>query len=56
MIAIDNARGERDFARADAIRDGLAAAGVVVMDRVGAATEWKLGPTFDPEKLDRIDA
>ena len=52
----DKARAARDFARADAIRDGLAAAGIKVMDRAGAASEWELGPDFDPAKLDGIEA
>jgi cysteinyl-tRNA synthetase len=50
------ARGMRDFARADAIRAALDAAGVIVMDRPGAPTEWELGPNFDPAKLDGIEA
>jgi cysteinyl-tRNA synthetase len=45
------ARGERDFARADALRDGLVAAGVVIMDRPSGVTEWERGPDFDATKL-----
>jgi len=52
----EKARTARDFRRADAIRDGLAAAGIKVMDRAGGATEWELGPDFNPAKLDGIDA
>ena len=52
----EKARAARDFRRADAIRDGLAAAGIKVMDRAGGASEWELGPDFDPAKLDGIDA
>ena len=37
------ARAEKDFARADAIRDQLAAAGIVVEDRPGAS-RWYVGP------------
>jgi cysteinyl-tRNA synthetase len=46
----DSARKLRDFARADAIRDGLAAAGVEVRDTPAGAT-WKLGPKFDAARL-----
>ncbi len=51
-----DARAARDFARADAIRAALDAAGVIIMDRPGAPTEWELGPSFDPAKLDGIEA
>ena len=50
----EEARAARDFRRADAIRDGLVAAGIKVMDRPGGASEWELGPDFDPAKLDGI--
>jgi cysteinyl-tRNA synthetase len=56
LKAREGARAARDFARADALRDGLAAAGIKVMDRAGAASEWEIGPDFDPAKLDGIDA
>ena len=52
----DQARNSKDYALADRIREGLAAAGVVIMDRPGAPTEWTTGPYFDPAKLDGIDA
>lgn len=48
------ARKARDFACADAIRDGLIAAGVVVMDRPNAPTDWELTPDFDPAKLEAL--
>ncbi|TVQ56893.1 MAG: cysteine--tRNA ligase [Rhodobacteraceae bacterium] len=50
------ARAAKDFAKADAIRAALDAAGVVVMDRPGGPTEWEIGPGFDPAKLDEVDA
>jgi cysteinyl-tRNA synthetase len=46
------ARKSKDFARADAIRARLDAAGVVVMDRPNAPTDWELSPDFDPAKLE----
>ncbi|MEM9139458.1 MAG: cysteine--tRNA ligase [Pseudomonadota bacterium] len=48
-----NARKNKDFARADQIRDGFAAAGVIVRDTPGGA-EWELAPDFDPAKLDAL--
>jgi cysteinyl-tRNA synthetase len=50
------ARQRKQFAEADRIRGGLERAGVVVMDRPGAPTEWRPGPDFDPAKLDGFDA
>ncbi|MDR5651820.1 cysteine--tRNA ligase [Ruixingdingia sedimenti] len=44
------ARKAKDFARADALRDGFAAAGVVVKD-TPQGTEWELAPGFDAERL-----
>ena len=44
------ARKAKDFAAADAIRDGLAAAGVEVKDTPQGA-EWALGANFDADKL-----
>jgi cysteinyl-tRNA synthetase len=55
LTARADARAAKDFARADAIRRALDAAGVTVMDRPGAATEWELTPHFDPAKLEGID-
>lgn len=49
-----DARAAKDFARADAIRKALDAAGVVVMDRTGGPTEWELGPAFDAAALDGV--
>ena len=47
------ARKARDFARADALRDGFAAAGVVVKD-TAAGTEWELAPGFDRARLEAL--
>ncbi|MEL7211994.1 MAG: cysteine--tRNA ligase [Pseudomonadota bacterium] len=47
------ARAAKDFARADALRDGFAAAGVIVKDTADGAT-WEAGPAFDPSKLDEL--
>ncbi|MDD2867328.1 cysteine--tRNA ligase [Neomegalonema sp.] len=44
------AKKSRDFARADALRDGLKAAGVVVTDKPQGA-EWSLSPEFDAARL-----
>jgi cysteinyl-tRNA synthetase len=49
-----SARQEKDFARADAIRAKLDTAGVIVMDRPNAPTEWELAPHFDPAKLEAL--
>jgi cysteinyl-tRNA synthetase len=48
------AREARDFGRADALRQGLTAAGVKVMDRPGAPSDWEPGPDFDPAKLEAL--
>ncbi len=47
------ARKARDFARSDAIRDALAAAGVIVKDTPEGAT-WEAGPDFDPAGLEAL--
>ncbi|MHA1528687.1 MAG: cysteine--tRNA ligase [Alphaproteobacteria bacterium] len=48
-----SARKNKDFARSDAIRDGLAAAGVMVKDTPQGA-QWELSPDFDPAKLEGL--
>jgi len=50
------ARAAKDFAKADAIRAALDAAGVTVMDRAGAPSDWQLGPGFDAAALDGVQA
>ena len=47
------ARKAKDFARADALRDGFAAAGVVVNDTSEGAS-WELAPNFDAAKLEAL--
>ncbi|MDU8941998.1 cysteine--tRNA ligase [Ovoidimarina sediminis] len=47
------ARAEKDFARADALRDGFAAAGLIVKDTSEGA-EWEIGPDFDPARLEAL--
>ncbi|QIK40833.1 cysteine--tRNA ligase [Pontivivens nitratireducens] len=53
IAARADARAAKDFARSDAIRDGFAAAGVIVKDTAEGAT-WELSPTFDPAKLEDL--
>ncbi len=47
------ARKAKNFARADALRDGFAAAGVIVKDTPLGA-EWELAPDFDASKLEAL--
>ena len=47
------ARATRNFMRADALRDGFAAAGVVVKDTVDGVA-WSLTPEFDAAKLEKL--
>ena len=49
----DVARVSRDFERADEIRDGLSAAGVLVTDKAGGAS-WEKAENFDPSKLEAL--
>ncbi|MCC6305568.1 MAG: cysteine--tRNA ligase [Rhodobacteraceae bacterium] len=51
LAAREAARAGRDFARADAIRADLLAAGVIVRD-TPAGAEWEPGPGFDPARLE----
>ncbi len=47
------ARRAKDFARADALRDGFAAAGLVVKDTPEGVV-WERGPGFDAGKLEGL--
>ena len=53
LVERAEARTAKDFARADALRDGFAAAGVLVKDTADGAT-WEAGPNFDPSKLNEL--
>jgi len=53
LAARSEARAAKDWARADALRDGIAAAGIDVMDTPSGAT-WTRGPDFDPAKLEGL--
>jgi cysteinyl-tRNA synthetase len=54
LAARAEARKARDYARADALRDGIAAAGVRVKDRPDGA-DWELTPDFDPARLEALE-
>lgn len=47
------ARKEKDFARSDVLRDGLASAGVIVKD-TPQGVEWELAADFDAAKLEGL--
>ena len=48
------ARQSRDFAEADAIRDGLLAAGIKVLDTAEANSAFEKLEHFDPDKLEAL--
>ncbi|UWQ20297.1 cysteine--tRNA ligase [Jannaschia sp. W003] len=52
LAARAEARAAKDWTRADALRDALVAAGVVVTD--GKGKGWEAGPGFDPAKLEGV--
>ncbi|RED11077.1 cysteine--tRNA ligase [Pontivivens insulae] len=54
IVARAEARKAKDFAKADAIRDAFAAAGVVVKDTAEGAV-WELSPEFDATKLEGVE-
>ncbi len=47
------ARENKNFARADELRDGFAAAGIIVND-TPRGVEWEIGPHFDQAKLEAL--
>ncbi|MEL7105319.1 MAG: cysteine--tRNA ligase [Pseudomonadota bacterium] len=47
------ARTEKNFVRADELRDGFSAAGVIVKDTPDGS-DWELAPNFDPAKLEAL--
>jgi cysteinyl-tRNA synthetase len=54
MLKRDEAKSVRDYRTADAIREALVAAGVIVNDRKGSPSSFTLGPDFDPAKLEAL--
>ncbi len=53
LLRRSEAKKNKDYATADSIRDGLAAAGVVVKDMPGGS-KFELQPNFDPAKLEAL--
>lgn len=53
LMARRAARADKDFETADRIRAILDAADVVVIDSP-TVTAWKMGPKFDPSKLEVV--
>ena len=53
IAARAEARKNKDFARSDAIRDGFAAAGVIVKDTAEGAV-WELSKEYDAAKLEAL--
>lgn len=49
----EDARAARDFARADALRDGFASAGLIVRDTPDGVV-WEMSPEFTPAKLEAL--
>ncbi|MEO1919615.1 MAG: cysteine--tRNA ligase [Paracoccaceae bacterium] len=49
----DNARSDKNFARADEIRDALNAAGIQLKDSASGVS-WELSPEFDAAKLEAL--
>ncbi|MGB8812731.1 MAG: cysteine--tRNA ligase [Paracoccaceae bacterium] len=54
LIARGEARLAKDWARADTIRKGLDAAGVIVQDKPDGTHIFSFGPDFDPAKLEAL--
>ena len=53
LEARKQARADKNFARADVLRDGFAAAGVLVKDTADGAV-WELAADFDASKLEAL--
>ena len=53
LLDRDKARADKDYTRADVLRDGFEDAGVLVKDTV-EGTIWELLPGFDPSKLEAL--
>ncbi len=53
LLARQSARKQKDFARADDIRDGLVQAGVNIEDTADGP-QWGLSKNFDPAKLEAL--
>ena len=49
-----DARAQGEYARADEIRDALIAADIELEDRKDEPTTWKVGPNFEPAKLEAL--
>ncbi len=48
------AKENKDFSRADKIRDGLVAAGVLLQDQKDTLARWDVSSSFDPAKLEAL--
>jgi cysteinyl-tRNA synthetase len=50
----EEARANGDYARGDSIRAAMVAADIEIEDRKEGPTMWKVGPNFDPAKLEAL--
>jgi cysteinyl-tRNA synthetase len=53
LVERAEARRNKDFARADQLRDGFVTAGVIIMDGAEGST-WDLTPEFDKSTLEAL--